>query len=150
MFLAVALVGAALVPGTGATHAREDEAADSPSVYAGDVSFSVARLAGDHAPGTAAAASRRFFSPGVPAAVVLSSSDVRGALAAGPAADQLGGPVLYTSANALPSATRDELERLRPERIFAIGDVDAISSTVLVQLDGISRAGATRISGSNR
>jgi peptidoglycan/xylan/chitin deacetylase (PgdA/CDA1 family)/putative cell wall-binding protein len=117
---------------------------------AGDVGFAVVRLGGSSAAGTAAAVSRRFFSPGVAAAFVVTSAGFADALATGPAAARLGSPVLYTGRSAVPSPTVAELRRLRPGRIYVVGDKGSIGESVRARLATLSAGGATRITAGTR
>lgn len=117
---------------------------------AGDLNFSVNRLSGSNRYGTAAAISREFFAPGVPVAVIATGNKFPDGLAAGPAADELGGPVLFVSRTSVPSVTRTELLRLKPQRILVVGGTAAISSAVRSELDTLTAGSATRVSGSSR
>jgi peptidoglycan/xylan/chitin deacetylase (PgdA/CDA1 family)/putative cell wall-binding protein len=112
---------------------------------AGDVGFAVARLGGSSVAGTAAAVSRRFFSPGVAAAFVVTSASFADVLAIGPAAARLGAPVLYAGRSAVPSPTVAELRRLRPDRIYVVGSRASIGESVRALLATLSTGGATRI-----
>jgi len=117
---------------------------------AGDLAFRVERLAGPDRYATAAAVSQRFFSPGVPVAIVSTGLDFPDGLAAGPAAARLGGPVLLTRPTALPAATRTELARLRPGRIVVTGTPATVSEGVVAELRGLTTGSVDRIAGPNR
>ncbi|WP_256841818.1 cell wall-binding repeat-containing protein [Ornithinimicrobium cryptoxanthini] len=117
---------------------------------AGDLSFSVERLAGSNRHATAAAISREFFAPGVPVAVVATGANYPDGLAAGPVADQLGGPVLFVTATGVPAATRTELLRLKPQRIVVAGGTTTISAAVRAELDTLTAGAATRVAGATR
>ncbi|MGC1208270.1 MAG: cell wall-binding repeat-containing protein [Ornithinimicrobium sp.] len=117
---------------------------------AGDVNFSLQRLAGSNRYATAAVTSRQFFAAGVPVAFVVTGADFPDGLAAGPAGARLNGPVLFTTTAALPSVTRSELVRLRPGRIVVVGGSSAVSTTVLGQLGEMTTGSVTRVSGDNR
>jgi putative cell wall-binding protein len=71
------------------------------------------------------------------------------ALAGGPAANALNGPVLLTDPNALPSTVATEITRLAPSRIVVVGGIAAVSSTVFDQLEALV-ANTVRVSGANR
>lgn len=122
--------------------------ADSPT--AGDLSFAVERLAGSDRYATAAAISREFFAPGVPVAVIATGANYPDGLAAGPVADQLGGPVLFVSATSIPATTRTELLRLKPQRIVVAGGTTTISASVRTELDTLTAGSATRVAGASR
>lgn len=138
-----ALLGAVLA----VTSASAPATAANPD---GDLAFTVVRLAGSSRYATAAAVSKRFFSPGVPVAYVATGEGFPDALAAGPAAAKLGGPVLFVSRDGIPSATRAELVRLAPRRIIVVGGADVVSETVRAALGGLSVGGASRLAGSDR
>lgn len=115
-----------------------------------DLAFSVERLAGANRYETAAAISREFFDPGVPVAVIATGANFPDGLAAGPAADELGGPVLFVTRDTVPAVTRAELVRLRPREIVVVGGLDVISSPVRSKLDGLTEGTARRLAGPSR
>jgi len=153
--VAMALVLASLAQGTAADPSTDNTlgaagAALQAAPAAGDLDFSVERLSGADRYATAAALSREFFSPGVPVAVVATGANFPDGLAAGPAADQLGGPVLFVRRTSIPGATRAELLRLKPQRIVVAGGTTAISSAVRAELDTLTSGPATRVAGASR
>jgi spore germination protein YaaH/putative cell wall-binding protein len=109
------------------------------------------RLAGEDRYATAARVSAASFSPGVPVAYVATGANFPDALAAGPAATVGGGPVLLTTASSLPSATRAELARVKPQKIYVLGGASAVSNGVLAELRGYATSGqAERLGGADR
>ena len=109
------------------------------------------RLAGGDRYATAAAIVRDSFASGtVPVAFVASGQGFADALAGGPAAAQLGGPVLPVTRTAVPAAVRTELARLQPGRIVVLGGTSAVSGTVATQLDAFTTGPVTRLAGSTR
>ncbi len=110
----------------------------------------IPRLEGADRYGTAAAVSRASFGPGVAAAFVATGRSFPDALASGPAAVRMGGPVLLTEPGSLPQATRDELARLRPARIYVIGGTAAVGEAVLAELRGYATLSVDRIAGADR
>ncbi|WP_146233311.1 cell wall-binding repeat-containing protein [Arthrobacter psychrolactophilus] len=56
------------------------------------------------------------------------------ALSAAPAASRERAPLLLTKSTVLPEVAREEIERLRPERIIVVGGVGAVSAEVFAQL----------------
>ena len=139
--VASALVGPVLTPSSPAAEAANPD---------GDVNFSVERLAGADRYLTATQISQRFFSSGAPVAFVTTGTDFPDALSAGPSAAKLGGPVLFTTRDTLPSTTASELVRLKPALILVVGGTSAISETVRTQLDSLSTGGTTRLAGADR
>lgn len=113
-------------------------------------SGSVTRIAGLDRYGTAAAVSRSVFAPGVTAAFVATGESFPDALAAGPAAVKLAGPVLLTGQSSVPDALRSELERLRPQKIYVLGGASAVTATVTRVLQSYTAAPVVRVAGANR
>lgn len=120
------------------------------SPQAGDLGFSVERLAGNNRYATAADISREFFAPGVPVALVATGVTFPDGLAAAPAADELGGPVLFVTRGSIPSATRTELLRLKPQRIIIVGGTGSITTSVRTELTGLTSGTVTRVAGADR
>jgi hypothetical protein len=108
------------------------------------------RLAGPDRYATAAAVSAASFPPGVPAAFVATGTTFPDALAAGPAAALSGAPVLLTMPGSIPTATANELRRLRPGRIYVLGSSGAVSDAVAGQLAGFTAGTVTRLGGTDR
>lgn len=108
------------------------------------------RIAGPDRYATAAAVSRSHFGTGVPVAYVATGHNFPDALAVGPVAGRQGGPVLLTNTTQLPQATRDELARLRPQRIVVVGGPSVVSDGVMQALQAYTSQAVTRISGSDR
>ncbi len=98
---------------------------------------------------TAAALSGSTFSPGVPAAFIVTGESFPDGLAAGPAAAHLGGPILLVRSGSIPSYTATELERLQPQKIYVVGGTLAVSAAVETQLAGYAPS-VERLAGSNR
>jgi len=116
--------------------------------------FSVAAAAATRRSGTdryasAAALSAATFAPNVPVAYVSTGRGFADALAAGPAAAKLGGPVLLTETSSLPAATVAELKRLRPARIIVAGGPSVVSNSVVSALRAYAGS-VTRQSGTDR
>ncbi|MCY7365376.1 MAG: cell wall-binding repeat-containing protein [Frankiaceae bacterium] len=109
------------------------------------------RLAGQDRYGTAAAVSRDAFPNGsVPVVHVVNGLGFADALAAGPAAAVLGGPVLPVATDTIPGVIAAELERLRPGRIVLVGGAAAVSSEVEQALGQYTGGGVTRAAGADR
>ncbi len=158
----VLLVGASGIPGStaaelerlqpdevvvlGGSSAVSDATFDELAAYAPDVR----RLAGANRYETAAAISADTFAPGVPVAYVATGANFPDALAGTPVAGSLGGPMLLTAANELPSAIAAELDRLNPARIVILGATGAVSNSVASQLAAYTSGSVTRLSGADR
>jgi putative cell wall-binding protein len=94
----------------------------------------VTRWSGPDRFATAAATSAATFSPGVPIVAIAVGSKFPDALAGGPAAGLLGGPILLVNTDSIPDATIQELSRLAPKSIVILGGPAAVSSAVEAQL----------------
>lgn len=130
----------------------------------GDGAFSVAigqltaphpwattRLAGAGRYDTGVAISLAAFSGPIDTVFVATGENFPDALAAGPAAAKLGGPVLLVAGDSVPAVVVSELERLSPRKIVVLGGPGVISTAVVNQLDALAGSGgATRIYGDNR
>ncbi|GAA6525088.1 cell wall-binding repeat-containing protein [Intrasporangium sp. DVR] len=100
----------------------------------GSYSTSVVRVSGADRYETAAWTSARTFSAGVPVAYVATGSNFPDALSGGPLGGHLGGPVLLTRRDGLPSVTANELVRLAPQRVVVLGGTSAVSTSVAQRL----------------
>lgn len=108
------------------------------------------RIAGSSRYETAAAVSASQFAPGVAVAFVATGTAFPDALAGGPAAAALHGPVLLTEPSSVPPATADELKRLTPGRIVVLGGPAAVSDATLSALQAYTSGTVTRLSGTDR
>jgi putative cell wall-binding protein len=97
-------------------------------------SATVSRQAGANRFATAAEISEATFSPGVNAAYVANGLMFPDALSAGPAAAQLGGPLLLVNQCSIPTETADELGRLRPDEIIIAGGTGVVCAALESQL----------------
>ncbi|MFN3707868.1 cell wall-binding repeat-containing protein [Microcella sp.] len=112
---------------------------------------SAARLAGPDRFATAVEISRAAFPSGAPVVVVANGLSFPDALSAGPAAVQLGGPVLLVGPTSIPSVVRAELNRLRPQRIIVVGGTGVVSGAVASELRSFaSSRSVTRLGGADR
>lgn len=110
----------------------------------------VHRVAGNDRFETAAKLSQQLF-PGGAASVVLvnggnSSPD---ALAAGPLARKLGGPLLLSATDSLPAATVAEISRLGASQVTLIGGTAVLQASVESELVAMGLA-VNRIAGADR
>ena len=119
----------------------------TPFPYAGLV-----RAAGADRYETAAVLARGSFQPSADSAVFLTSGEAPAdALTAGPAAASLDAPLLLTTAQSLPTATADELQRLAPRAVYVVGGTDRVSEGVLSAVrTAAPGASVTRIAGGDR
>jgi len=109
-----------------------------------------ARQAGPDRYHTAAGISAEHFQSGAAAAFIATGENYPDVLAGGPAAMKLGGPILLTRKDKLPSATISELKRLEPERIVVLGGVGAVSAAVEKALAGHTSGHVSRWAGADR
>jgi putative cell wall-binding protein/sugar phosphate isomerase/epimerase len=110
----------------------------------------VIRVAGAGRADTAAALSARRTAPGVAVAYVAAGGGFADALAAGPAAAAEGAPLLLVDRDAVPAATRAELERLQPAAIVVAGGPAAVSGAVVEELRGLTDGEVERRAGGDR
>jgi putative cell wall-binding protein len=94
----------------------------------------IRRLAGPDRYSTAVAVSQASFPSGAPAVVLTTGGNFPDALAGGPAAARLRGPVLLTGRDAVPPLVLAELARLRPQRVLLLGGTGAVSGAAADQL----------------
>lgn len=80
----------------------------------------------------AAVAAQAFASAG--SAYVASGLGFPDALAGGPSAGAALGPLLLTAPATLPTPTRQQLQRLKPVRVFVLGGTSVISNGVVDQI----------------
>jgi putative cell wall-binding protein/peptidoglycan hydrolase-like protein with peptidoglycan-binding domain len=111
--------------------------------------FSPQRVAGDGRFDTAAAIARLM--PDAGTAIVASGDTFADALAvSGPAARD-GAPILLTTRDALPDATRQALMDRQVERVLIVGGGGAVSDTVRAQLaEIVGQENLERIAGATR
>lgn len=114
-----------------------------------DLGYPVTRIFGTDRFETATALSKDQFASGSSSVFVVSGESYADAVSAGPAAGVLGAPLLLVGRNLLPSATRDELQRLNPEKIYVVGGISAISQEILEALKEYSDD-VQRIAGDDR
>lgn len=110
---------------------------------------SAARLSGSDRYETAAAISAALFES-ASAVLVASGADFPDALAGGPAAARLAAPLLLVRPDRVPAATRAELERLAPDKIYLLGGTPSVSEAVRNELATLAPGGATRLGGVDR
>ena len=108
------------------------------------------RIAGADRYATAAAVSAAVFSPNVPVAFMATGADFPDALAAGPAAAKLGGPLLLVKRDEIPAATVKELLRLKPQAIVVMGGTGAVSAAVATKLAPYTPGAVSRVAGADR
>ena len=93
----------------------------------------VTRIAGPDRYATAAALAEAAFD-GADTVFVANGTRFPGALAAVPAAAAAGAPLLLLEPNAVPQATRAQLQRLQPRRIVVLGDTSAVPLALEAEL----------------
>ncbi|WP_165491855.1 cell wall-binding repeat-containing protein [Egibacter rhizosphaerae] len=110
----------------------------------------VKRMAGADRFATAAQLSADRFAPGVNVAYVASGTGFADALTGSVAAGIDEAPVLLVTADAVPGVIAEELARLSPERIVALGGSAAISADVVSELGTFTDGDVQRLSGPER
>jgi putative cell wall-binding protein len=111
----------------------------------------VSRISGSGRYETAVALAQAGYPSGAPVVFVATGTNYPDALAAGPAATKLGGPLLLTDPNALPSVVASEITSLHPSKVYVVGGTSAVSAGVLSSIQtAAASATVTRIAGTDR
>jgi len=111
------------------------------------------RVAGSNRFDTAVQLSRsEFDDDSQPIVFIASGLNYPDALAAGPAAAALGGPLLLVTPSSIPFVVAEELDRLNPREIVIVGGPASVSSSVQRQLEAFvsSADRVVRLSGPDR
>lgn len=108
------------------------------------------RVDGETRYDTAAELSEEVVDPDIDVAYVATGENSADALAGGVAAGVDAAPVLLATADALPEATSDELDRLEPERIAVLGGESAIGADVEDELADHTDGTVDRLAGADR
>lgn len=96
----------------------------------------VNRMAGADRFATAATVAAQAF-PAAKTAFVANGLGFPDALAGGPAAGAFDGPLLLVTSSAVPTPTRQQLQRLQPVRVFVLGGTGVVSNGVVTQIQGL-------------
>lgn len=131
----------------------QQPATASASVTTGSHAINSSRLEGANRFRTALAISQASFPATSSSAVIASGENWPDGLAGGVLASASNGPLLLTRANRLSLEVRDEILRLRPQRIYILGGTGAISSAVenaIRSLPGTSPPVVERLWGHDR
>ncbi len=96
----------------------------------------VNRMAGADRFATAATVAAQAF-PVTKTAFVANGLGFPDALAGGPAAGAFDGPLLLATSSAVPTPTRQQLQRLQPARVFVLGGTGVVSNGVITQIQGL-------------
>jgi glucose/arabinose dehydrogenase/putative cell wall-binding protein len=112
---------------------------------------SVTRISGPDRFATAAALSQAAYPSGAASVAVATGLDFPDALAGSAAAGNREMPVLLVVADQIPEATRVEIERLNPQRIYVFGGPGVVSEAVLTELRSHAQTGEViRLWGADR
>jgi putative cell wall-binding protein len=111
---------------------------------------SVSRLAGPDRYATAAAISKATYAPGVNEVLIATGRNFPDALAGTAVAARDGAPMLLVSGTSIPSATAQELSRLKPHRIVILGGELVVSPGVAAGLRAYTDGGVFRVAGPDR
>ncbi|WP_181135559.1 cell wall-binding repeat-containing protein [Rathayibacter sp. AY2B3] len=111
----------------------------------------VVRLAGTDRQGTAVEISKvTFTTPGVPVVYIATGANFPDALSAGPAAAKEGGPLLLVDRDSVSQVVRDELTRLKPQRIVVVGSDLSVSDALATDLGQYANGRVFRLGGTDR
>lgn len=121
----------------------------SPIMLTNPKPITVTRIAGADRYATSVALSKAGFPSSAKTVVVATGANFPDALAAGPVARYVAGPLLLTAPAALPANVAAEITRLKPSKIILVGGVNVVSSAVERELHALAPT-VVRIAGSNR
>jgi putative cell wall-binding protein len=142
--------GTCTIQATQAGNADYNAATPVSQSFTVKVPGAVTRIFGADRYATAAGLSAATFAPGVPVVFIATGENFPDALAGGPAAGKLGGPVLLVRRNSIPALVAAELDRLDPARIVVLGGPAVVSNAVMAALDPFTSGPVTRIFGQDR
>ena len=108
------------------------------------------RLAGADRYATSVRISEQTFPAGADTAFLATGQSFPDALAAGPAAATLNGPILLTATDQLPPSVVVELQRLNPSVVYILGGPSAVSTAVEAQVRATATAQVRRVAGNDR
>lgn len=109
----------------------------------------VSRISGVDRFATSVALAEAGYPTTAPVVLLATGTNYPDALAAGPAAAVLGGPLLLTRPDLLPSETASEIASLHPSKVLIVGGVAAVSASVESQVRSIV-PNVRRIAGADR
>ena len=110
----------------------------------------VTRLAGTDRYATGAAITADAFPSTVHDVYVATGASFADALSGAAAAAARGAPVLLVAPTGVPVPVRDELARLRPERVWVLGGPAVVPDAVVAELARTTSARVTRLAGTDR
>jgi YVTN family beta-propeller protein len=110
---------------------------------------SVSRISGADRYATAVAVSQKAFPAAAPVVFVATGTRYPDALAAAAPAAKLGGPLLLTDPDSLPTIVEREIQRLHPSTIYIVGGTGAVSTAVEQELAPLAPT-ITRLAGIDR
>lgn len=117
------------------------------------IDAAVERLAGPDRYVAAVSISKKAFPGTVDTVFVATGVTYPDALAAGPVAAEVGGPLLLTTPTVIPDSVKAELRRLKPRQIVVVGGLQVLSPSVQAQLAAFAsdpRQPVVRVNGANR
>ncbi|WP_285116155.1 cell wall-binding repeat-containing protein [Leifsonia sp. fls2-241-R2A-40a] len=138
-----------LMPELDLIKADRSSVVESPVMVTNPKPVTVTRLAGADRYATAVALSKAGFPSSAPTVVVATGANFPDALAAGPVAGFVNGPLLLTAPGALRADVSAEITRLKPSKIIVVGGVNVVSDAVERELRALAPT-VVRIAGSNR
>lgn len=124
-----------------------DDVADAIAEATG---AAVVRRAGADRFATAVAVSAAAHPSGAAVVYLATGQGFPDALAGGAAAGRDGAPILLATRDALPDATRAELERLGPERVILLGGTAVLSEALADDVASVTGVTPERLAGPDR
>ena len=112
--------------------------------------YSVDRLAGADRFSTAVEVSKTLYPTGAQTVYLVNGASFADAMAVAPRAARENAALLLVTTSSVPSATANEIARLKPTRIVLVGGAAAIDASMPTRLGSVSSATITRIEGKDR
>lgn len=143
---AVLLAQLAIVP----VHASTSSAQSASGVMSPAATMTT--IAGSDRFATAAAVARSAYPSGSDTVVIANGTTWPDAVGGGVLAGVSGGPILLVNQAGIPAATKAELTRLAPKKVFILGGAESVPETLAVALaqEAVEATAVVRLAGENR
>ena len=148
--------GAVVVEANGSLNIPSDKGDDIVYVGSEDIEknkINHIQIIGDNRYDTAAKISKTAFKDGSDAVVLINGKNSSDGLSAGPFATLIDASMLLVNRDSIPKETSDEINRLKPKKVYLIGGTSSIGNEVLEALNknfNISYENIVRIGGKDR
>lgn len=149
--LSVALLSALLAQ-AGGSPAGASTLPATPSGSGVSAAATITTIAGADRYATAAAVAKTAFPGGCDTVVIANGTGWPDAVGGGVLAGASGGPILLVDSSGIPAATRVEIARLAPHKLFILGGVESVPETLAASLAAaaVEATSVIRLAGENR